>query len=181
MKIAHTWRGEPVGPDEAVELVVWAVGGGLELRVDAPWHADPPPPGPPGPTWGLWEHEVVEWFLVGEGQPVPYLELELGPHGHHLVLELAGVRQPVRRELPLQVSTRIDAAARRWTATAFVPASLLPPPPWRANAFALHGAGSDRRYLAAHPVAHLPDGRPADAPDFHRLYAFPPWSPPAGG
>ena len=55
----------------------------------------------------------------------------------------------------------------RWTADARLPASWLPPRPWRANAYAIHGSGTQRRYLACHPV-------PGDTPDFHRLHLFPP-------
>jgi hypothetical protein len=43
--------------------------------------------------------------------------------------------------------------------------ALLPPPPHRINAYAIHGQGTARRYLALHPVL-------GDEPDFHRLECF---------
>jgi hypothetical protein len=50
--------------------------------------------------------------------------------------------------------------ARTWDGTL--------PPPHRLNAFAMHGLGLRRRYLAMEPV-------PGEAPDFHRLEHFLPW------
>ncbi|MGD8859023.1 MAG: hypothetical protein PVI30_03370 [Myxococcales bacterium] len=54
-----------------------------------------------------------------------------------------------------------------WSARAELPRAQLPHPVTRANAYAIHGAGRERRHLAAHPV-------PGEAPDFHRLACFPP-------
>ena len=56
---------------------------GLRVAVDAPAHGDPPPctpeggPAPVGATWALWDHEVVELFVLGADDH--YTELELGP------------------------------------------------------------------------------------------------------
>lgn len=139
----------------------------LRIEVDGPYHGDPPPPGPPGPTERLWEHEVVELFVVGHAGTdgaVPYTEIELSPHGHHLVLRLLGVRQVVARELPLDFEATIEGA--RWRGLARLDRAFLPPGPHRVNAFALHGQGAHRRYLAWTPVG----GR---EPDFHRIERFP--------
>lgn len=140
---------------------------GLRITVDAPYHGDPPPAGPPGPTDGLWDFEVVELFVVGaaddEGRP-RYTEIELSPHGHHLVLELAGERNIVRRLLPLEYRAVVDG--KRWSGEAILEGRFLPPPPYRGNAFAIHGRGAGRRYLAATPV-------PGERPDFHRVTCFP--------
>ena len=65
LAIDRTWDGQHIGDDEAVELRLSQRGDTLRVEVDAPFHGDPPPPGPPGPTWALWEHEVVELFLLG--------------------------------------------------------------------------------------------------------------------
>lgn len=164
--IGTTWDGQPIGADEAATVDVEAAADGLVLRIDAPYHGDPPPPAPPGPTEGLWEHEVVEWFVAGPGDDaaVPYLEVEVGPHGHHLVLQLRGVRNAVARALPIDVTARIDG--RRWSAVARIPAAWLPPRPWRANAYAIHGADEGRRYLAATPLRGA-------RPDFHQPARFP--------
>ena len=162
LPIRLTWDGHPADPGEHAVVRVHDAGPMLRLEVDAPLHGDPPPAGPAGPTWALWEHEVVELFVLGSDQH--YLELELGPHGHHLVLQLHGVRQIVARQLPLDLA--VQQADGRWQATAMVPRALLPPGPHRANAYAIHGVGSARRYLAHTPV-------PGPQPDFHRLSCFP--------
>ncbi|CAH2300949.1 Hypothetical predicted protein, partial [Pelobates cultripes] len=50
-----------------------------------------PPPGEPGqPFDGLWDYEVVESFFLNS-KTTQYLEVELCPHGQHLVLLLCGV------------------------------------------------------------------------------------------
>ena len=163
LPINHTWDGQPAEPTEQALVGLQRLGSGLMLRIEAPDHGDPAPPGPAGHTPGLWDHEVVELFLCGPGQR--YLEVELGPHGHHLVLLLDGVRQPV--DSPAALDVTWAHGPRRWTAQARLPASWLPPRPWRANAYAIHGTGDARRYLAATPV-------PGDGPDFHRIDLFPP-------
>ncbi|TNF34871.1 MAG: hypothetical protein EP329_06820 [Deltaproteobacteria bacterium] len=164
--VAHTWDGTPVAPEERALVAVTIAEGALRLTVDAPYHGDPAPPGPPGPTDGLWDYEVVELFVLGPD--ARYTEIELGPHGHHLVLRLEGRRNPVATRLPLAYAATIDGA--RWRGTAEVPLTLLPPGPHRANAYAIHGVGTARRYLAMTPV-------PGDQPDFHRLdrYEPAPW------
>lgn len=170
--IAHTWDGRPLpaGEQASVQLAAAPDAGRLRLLVEAPFHGDPPPPSPCGPTPRLWEHEVVELFVAGPGADaeVPYLEIELSPHGHHLVLRFAGVRRVVESALPLDYRAAVDAggASPRWRGEATVPRTWLPPPPHRANAYRAHGAGAHRRHLAAAPV-------PGAAADFHRPSVFP--------
>lgn len=165
--IAHTWDGEPVGPDEQVTLHLRTGDGSeaIRLEIDAPFHGDPPPPGAARSLDGLWNYEVVELFIAAAapGEDVAYTEIEVSPHGHYLVLRLAGARRVVEKGLALEVETRIEG--RRWYAGATIPAALLPTPPWTANAYALHGAGAGRRYLAMIPV-------PGSSPDFHRPELF---------
>ncbi len=48
-----------------------------------------------------------------------------------------------------------------------MPRSWLPPGPHRVNAYAIHGVGAARRYLAWAPSE-------GEGPDFHRLEAFRP-------
>ena len=168
LTIDRCWDGQAALPGEIATVRLTADGAGLVLSVDAPFHRDPPPDAPPGPTWKLWEHEVVELFLVGRGDPVPYLEVELGPHGHHLVLRLDGIREITASTLPLAVDTHRDGD--RWTARAALPPALLPPgvhpgATIAVNAAAIHGVGSARRYLSSAPL-------PGDQPDFHRLHLF---------
>ena len=139
----------------------------VQITIDAPWHGDPAPEGPPGPLWELWEHEVVEIFIAGPGER--YLEVEMSPHGHHLVLQLDGVRNVVARELPMRFSTH--RRGERWTGNAELDASLLPGGPHRMNAHAIHGRRGSRQHASLHPTA-------GPAPDFHQLDAMRPleWS-----
>lgn len=163
LPIETTWDGAPALAAERVQTWLERAPTGLLFSLDAPLHGDPPPQAPPGPTWALWEHEVVELFVLGGRER--YTELELGPHGHHLLLRLEGVRRVVERMLPLDV--HFSRSFGRWQARALLPWALLPTPPWRANAFAIHGLGPSRRYLAAFPTGGA-------QPDFHRLEAFRP-------
>ncbi|MBW2242541.1 MAG: hypothetical protein JRH01_11190 [Deltaproteobacteria bacterium] len=162
-KVATTWDGQPVSLQEEVALSLDWDEERAELRVDAPFHDDPPPFGPPGVKPGLWEYEVVELFLVGLDQR--YLEIEIGPHGHHLVLELHGCRHAIREGLALALD--VQREGNRWQATAGFPAAWLPAGLFAANAFAIHGEGRARRFLAASAL-------PGPAPDFHQIACFPP-------
>lgn len=165
--IDRTWSGEPLAAEERGELLLVLACGQLRIAVDAPFHDDPPPPGPPGPTPGLWEHEVVELFVAGPGgdDEVEYLEIELSPHGHHLVLRLRGVRHAIEEGLPLDFRAAIEGG--RWRGEALVPRAWLPPPPHRAAAFAIHGTGAARRHLSSVAL-------PGERPDFHQPRSFPP-------
>ena len=162
LRIAATWRGQPIPRAEQATIAL-RDDGDLLVVVEAPWHGDPPPSGPPGPTPGLWDHEVVELFVLGPEER--YLEVELGPHGHHLVLQLRGRRRPVASGMSLDYS--VLRLGDRWRGEARVPRSWLPPGPHRLNGYAIHGLGASRRHLAWSP----PGG---DAPDFHRLECFRP-------
>jgi hypothetical protein len=139
--------------------------GRVDVAVEAPFHGDPPPAGPAGPSPGLWEHEVVEVFVASAAEPHRYTEVELSPWGHHLVLRLDGVRRVAASALPLAFRSRRRAG--RWLGAARLPLSLIPDPPWRVNAFALHGEGASRRYLAATAL-------PGPQPDFHQPDRFAP-------
>ncbi len=165
-RIAHTWDGQPAERDEVASIHLARAGSDWHLTVSAPFHGDPLPALPPGPTPGLWEFEVVELFVVGHGEGPPYTEIELGPGGHHLVLQLHGIRQPIASELP--IAYEVEVHNGRWHGEARIPGRLMPVRPQKWNAFAIHGLGPSRRYLAAHPV-------PGPQPDFHRLAAFARW------
>ena len=145
-----------------VDLV--AFDGGIELRVDAPLYGDPPAPATPaGPTNGLWEYEVVEVFIAGTD--TRYTEIEMAPSGHHLVLQLDGVRNPVATLLPLVFD--VELTPSRWRGVARIDRSLLPPGPWRLNATSIHGSGHKRTYLSMVAL-------PGSAPDFHQPDRFEP-------
>jgi hypothetical protein len=149
---------------EHTEVRARVEGAWLAVEVEAPFHGDPPPTAPPGATDRLWEHEVVELFLVGADER--YLEVELGPHGHHLVLRLRGRRRVEEQGLAIEFAAR--RSGMRWSGRALVPAAWLPPGLARCNAYAIHGLGAERRHLAAFPV-------PGPEPDFHRLECFGRW------
>lgn len=167
--IATTWDGGPVGADEAVTLEV-DLARGLVITIDAPFHGDAAPAGPPGRTDRLWEHEVVELFLAeAPDRDARYLEVELGPHGHWLALAFDGYRRRRLGDLVIVHDAVIEGS--RWRAQVRMDAAELA----RAldhigavNAYAIHGSGAARRYLAAHPA---PASR-YPAPDFHRLEHF---------
>ena len=161
--IDRLWDGSPARVDERVTLKI-ELDRHLTIELDAPWHNDPPPDGAAGSTWALWEHEVVELFLLGRNEQ--YTEIEVGPHGHYLCLKLQGVRNIVARELPM--SWVVDHQGERWLGRATVSRDQLPDEIVAFNAYAIHGTGEARRYLAYAPV-------PGDGPDFHRLEHFAPW------
>ncbi|MCB9682874.1 MAG: hypothetical protein H6733_15510 [Alphaproteobacteria bacterium] len=161
--IGHTWDGAvlPAARRAAVRLA--DAGTHLAMCVVAPFHDDPAPDHAVGATPGLWNHEVVELFVAGPDER--YLEVELGPYGHHLALELAGVRQPFRQAMPMYTATRRSLGW--WAGTALIPRAWLPPPPHTANAFAIHGTADARSHAAATPL-------PGPRPDFHQPHRFPP-------
>lgn len=161
LTIDQTWDGAVVGDDEEVVLSLVGAKCHLMVQVDAPFHGDPAPDAPAGSHWGLWEHEVVELFVAGDGGH--YLELELGPHGHYLVLQLGGYRHILQTSLPLDYAARIDGD--RWRGVARVDRSLLPPGPHSINAYAIHGTAEARRYLAWSRLV-------GEKPDFHLLSCF---------
>ena len=161
--IRSAWDGAPSPTGEHVRLTLAWDSARAELQVEAPFHGDPPPPGPPGAHPGLWDFEVVELFLLGEDER--YLEIEVGPHGHHWVLELHGPRRVVREGLPLALE--VERQGELWRARAEFPCAWLPPGLFAASACAIHGEGSRRRYLSASPL-------PGSRPDFHQLSGFAP-------
>ncbi|MFK7926936.1 MAG: hypothetical protein AB8H79_02015 [Myxococcota bacterium] len=168
LPIAQTWDGTPIDLHAPYLVALSWREDHLIIKVSAPYFSDPAPAAPVGSTWKLWTHEVVELFLVGTGDPVPYVEIELSPHGHHLALALQGVRNIVDRQVPLRVRSHIDG--RRWTGEAAIHRDALPPgvepgATVRLNGAAIHGVGEARTYLSTAALG-------GDHPDFHRIDAF---------
>ncbi|MEE8409529.1 MAG: hypothetical protein V3T05_07985 [Myxococcota bacterium] len=159
--IDKTWEGRPLEASEAAEVDVTCTDDSVIIEVDAPYHGDPAPQPMAGRLDRLWEHEVVELFLLGDHDH--YLEVEMGPHGHYLVLQLCGPRQVERRALLVGFEAVIGGD--RWHGRARFPATYLPANTKRGNAYRIYGSGDDRRYLAAYPV-------PGERADFHRLECF---------
>ena len=84
----------------------------ITIKVDAPFYNDPAPPeksvqdssGDPQndkALMGLWDYEVVEAFFLSS-KTQQYLEVEVGPHGHHLVLFLNGRKNIIKECLPIK-------------------------------------------------------------------------------
>ena len=168
--IAATWDGEAVPAEERAEIVLRRVAQGLSVSSDSPHHGDALPETPPGETPGLWDYEVLELFIAGpDGR---YLEFEWGPAGHFLGLQLRAYREVESRFAALGM--RVETRGARVHAHFLLPNGQLPPWPWTLNAYAIHGVGKTRRFLAAYPVG----GPGISEPDFHRLSCFRP--PPLG-
>ena len=162
IRIEHSWDGTPVPSAHWIDLQIAFSDLAIEVHIDAPFYGDPPEPlSAVGPTDKLWEHEVVEVFLLG--QDGRYTEIELAPSGHHLVLQLHGVRNVVATRLPIEFSA--VKTEKRWTGKAVIPVALIPDGPLYGNATAIHGSGVDRSYLSWVPL----DG---PEPDFHQPDRF---------
>ena len=131
------------------------------------WNDPVRPAHPAGPLFRLWDYEVVELFLLNDAGL--YLEVELGPWGHHLVLLLDNGKD-LRHSLPLAYSVTRREEEGSWNGRAVIPTSYLPPNISKLNAYAIHGHGDKRKYEALFPA---PQGV-HKAPNFHRLEYFKP-------
>ncbi|MDD9939800.1 MAG: hypothetical protein OXU20_01940 [Myxococcales bacterium] len=177
LAIGRLWDGSPLPHDaRGVLSLTDTPSGDILVQVDTKAFGDPIPPAPAGSFARLWEYEVVELFLAGHRSE--YLEVELGPAGHYLVLMLAGIRMPVRSELPLDYHARLEHG--RFRGKARIPAQYLPAGPLRANAYAIH------RHPCCQPVVpgstdppptrcyHAHAAVPGPKPDFHQPDHFVP-------
>lgn len=175
LPIERTWRGELLPRSHRARIEAALEGDALVVRFSAPYFDDPEPREPRGVLDGLWDYEVIELFVAGPGSE--YLEIELGPHGHHLVLQLSDVRLRARSGLPIDYDCTVSPLAKqalgcgepcgRSEGVARVPRSYLPERVTRANAYLIHGVGAARCHHAHAPV-------PGEQPDFHRLACFVP-------
>ncbi|XP_053317286.1 UPF0462 protein C4orf33 homolog [Spea bombifrons] len=172
-RIEHEWDSSPVTHDP-VTICLKPAKEGLLIAVNAPFFNDPPaPPGPSGEAFpGLWDYEVVEAFFLND-EKKQYLEVELCPHGHHLVLLLSRRRNIWKDCLPLSV--QVSRTDSRWNGTALIPWDYFPPSVDKFNAYAIHGSGSERRYEALYPVP-TNEVQAGQQPDFHRLEYFRPFN-----
>lgn len=161
LMIEKSWNGEMADISDSVTVTFHITATKLEVQIDAPFHKDPAPSTPAGECEGLWRYEVVELFLLGTAGH--YLEIELGPHGHHLIYHLSGIRQVARTLSPTRCKTHTSESRWQGDLTLNLDKSLLP---FRhVNAYAIHGQGAERRYFAAFPV-------PGETPDFHQPGSF---------
>ncbi|XP_056419491.1 UPF0462 protein C4orf33 homolog isoform X2 [Hyla sarda] len=167
--IQHSWNSIPI-PHDPVEICLKPTHQGLQMDVLAPFFNDPSAPlGPVGePFQALWDYEVVEAFFLNS-EKEQYLEVELGPHGHHLVLLLSQRRTIWKDCLPL--SFKASISQETWKGRALIPWEYFPPSVDRFNAYAIHGSGLKRTYEALYPI---PENEVLEGqqPDFHRLEYF---------
>ncbi|XP_054845463.1 UPF0462 protein C4orf33 homolog [Eublepharis macularius] len=142
---------------------------GLVMEVNSLFFDDPPaPPGEPGkPFDGLWDYEVVESFFLNSTTS-NYLEVELCPHGQHLVLRLSG---GVCLEKGLELAFKADINWGNWNGTAIIPWEYFPPGIDKMNSYAIHGSGIGRMYEALYPIPReeITEGQ---GPNFHLLRYF---------
>jgi len=145
--------------------------GGLIISVDAPYYNDPQVPKeiPVGSLNRLWDYEVVEVFLLSESEN-KYLEVELSPTGHYLLLELDGQQNILQNELPLANFTP-TISDNRWKGTAFIPAEYTPANLNKFNAYAIHRSNPNRVYMSLFPTPE----EEHEHPNFHRLQYFQPF------
>ncbi|OXA60474.1 hypothetical protein Fcan01_04893 [Folsomia candida] len=142
----------------------------LKIHVQAPFFNDPvgPTNATDEPFYGLWDFEVVEAFFLGDNDE--YLEIELAPSSHYVLLYLNGYRNDTEMYLPLRHFTaKIDNSTTPpiWTGEAFIPANYFPCNVTKFNAYAIHKSDPNRRYMSLFPVAEETPN-----PDFHYLPAF---------
>eukprot|EP00052_Salpingoeca_macrocollata_P017727 m.145047 g.145047 ORF g.145047 m.145047 type:complete len:193 (-) comp20482_c1_seq4:36-614(-) len=167
--ITTTWNGQQLPPADHISITLTPCPDKqvVLMDIDAPLYNSPAAPSRPAGEAcpQLWDYEVVEMFFLGAEER--YLEVEFGPHGHHLLLLLAGRRNMCRDQLPVVYTSKKSDG--RWTGRAEIPFSYFPPGVDKVNAYAIHGEGDERTYKAMYPAT----GQHAE-PDFHRLEYFRP-------
>jgi hypothetical protein len=165
--IQHEWDGTPLPESHWVMVDLRWGDDGLQIDVEAPFFDNPAPSDAPNSEtgfWQLWDYEVVEVFLVDEKGA--YTEIEVGPHGHHLILRLDAPRSVVDKMHPMVWNAEVDG--ERWRGRGLVATHLLPINIERVNAFAIRTVGERRQYCCHTPL-------PAAQPDFHQPSRFALW------
>ncbi|KYO47353.1 UPF0462 protein C4orf33 homolog [Alligator mississippiensis] len=167
-RITNTWDSIQV-IHEPVTITFKAGDGGLIMEVNSLYFDDPPaPPGEPGlPFDGLWDYEVVEAFFLNS-KTKEYLEVELCPHGQHLVLLLSGGDCFAKG---LDLDFKADIHWNKWNGTALIPWRYFPPGVDKMNAYAIHGSGIGRTYEALYPIPRE-EIEEDQGPNFHCLEYF---------
>ena len=137
--IKQTWDGTEIPLNDTVHIDInfhahdSQKNAVASVSIRSPFYNNPIPNQPIGSLWQLWEHEVVEVFLVGADGC--YLEMEFGPYGHFLVLQLNAPRNITNKHLPIQYTANIEKD--RWFGKAFIPTNYLPNPIEIINCFAI--------------------------------------------
>ena len=177
--IQTLWDGTLLREEEQILFSLSVECDKVTLEVQAPFYDDPKPLETAAGCMnfdGLWNFEVVELFIKGGHDK--YLEIELGPHGHFLLLVCDGYRQCFHRGIdPIAYTARISG--NRWKGVLEFSPELLPPMSavpaaiYSFNAFGIHGKPEERVYAALFP----PEKAEGEylVPDFHRLELFHPF------
>ena len=186
-KVASLWDGTKLPESEQVSVavnvdVLPSKEACLVIDVEAPFFNDAKPASDaPLNLDGLWNYEVVEVFIKGRHDK--YIEIEMGPHGHYLILACDGYRQCFSRRIsPISYVAKISSD--RWTAKMVCPIDLLPPPieipgaEYSFNAYSIHNKPGvtdpqdhNDRVHAAVFVPLKAEGE-YEIPDFHKLELF---------
>jgi len=134
---------------------------GLELVASLPHQPAPRIPAAPRGTRvaNLWEYDVVECFLAGEGGR--YLEVELGAGGHFLVLSFSAPRVRCDSHETLHPALDFQSDASSWRARILLDRATVPPGITALDAFVIAG-GAHLAYASL----------PGPAPDFHQPARF---------
>ena len=163
--ITHYWDGQPcldMTRHASVELA-FSETGALRITAQAQAHTYLPATPPLSRSWGLWEYDVVECFLLGEQE---YLEIELSAEGHYLVLRFDAPRHCIDRYEEYQFAIqKLPAPEGFWRTQIEIPATLLPRGLKTLNGYAISGPAEDRHYLSATAL-------PGEKPDFHQPQRF---------
>ncbi len=171
VSIDHDWRGRaaPAGLDTDVRFVFAddALCMGFEAAYQTLVVDDAAPIETEHPA--LYRFDAVEAFIDPTPRtPETYIELELGPRGHFMDIDVDRNRQPrgdVAWSSGMRVATRVDAAVRRYVIEACVPASAfgverLGAADWRIGLYRVAGEGRQRPHLARYPTY-------TERPSFH--------------
>lgn len=162
-RMERDWFGKALGSEFVSRIDLSWSEKSLNIVFSSPYFGDSPPATPEGPTWELWNYEVIEFFFLGEDEE--YLEVEIAPKGHYLVLQLKGKRNIVQKMLPLKVTCN-QTSATHWEGKCEIPRRYLPGGLSHWNAFAIHGKLGERHYHALFPGTQ--------APDFHQFSCYEP-------
>ncbi|CAL8103335.1 unnamed protein product [Orchesella dallaii] len=174
--ISTTWDGERPVDNAEIQLTFQrpssSEGNGMVIEIDAPFYNDPivPQNHAIGSTDKLWNYEVVEAFFLSESEG-KYVEIELAPKGHYLLLQLDTQQNVLNYSLPLEnykATSTMTNGVGRWHGRAVIPLEYFPKNVNKFNAYAIHKSDPDRVYMSLFPA---PKGHHS-GPNFHRLNYF---------
>jgi hypothetical protein len=162
LPVERSWNGRDELPALAGALRLTRTRGFLVVEACFPRRegARIPDRAPGSRVGDLYTYDVAECFLAGDDGR--YLEIEIGPGGHFLVLSFESRRRRSEEHETLALDVCDAGDAWHWRQSLRVPEALLPARLRALNAFAIFG----ELHLAYAPL-------PGEAPDFHQPAAFP--------